>query len=60
MDFETQAARLREENPELNLGQLGALCDPPVSKPAFNHRMRKLTELAEGQKEAVGNEVPGM
>lgn len=55
-----EAARLREENPELNLGQLGALCDPPVSKSAFNHRMRKLTELAEGQKEAVGNEVPGM
>ena len=43
-----EAARLRLENPELNLSQLGALCDPPVSKSAFNHRMRKLMELAEG------------
>ena len=43
-----EAARLRLENPELNLAQLGALCDPPVSKSAFNHRMRKLMELAGG------------
>ena len=42
-----EAARLRTENPELNLSQLGALCDPPVSKSALNHRMRKLMELAE-------------
>lgn len=41
-----EAARLRMDNPELNLAQLGALCDPPVSKSAFNHRMRKLLELA--------------
>ncbi len=41
-----EAARLRMEHPELNLSQLGALCSPPVSKPAFNHRMRKLMELA--------------
>lgn len=42
-----EAARLRRENPELNLSQLAALCQPPVSKSAFNHRMRKLMELAE-------------
>ena len=41
-----EAARLRTENPELNLAQLGALCDPPVSKSALNHRMRKLMEIA--------------
>ena len=41
-----EAARLRVEHPELNLGQLGALCEPGVSKSAFNHRMRKLMELA--------------
>lgn len=45
-----EAARLRIENPELNLSQLGALCAPPVSKSAFNHRMRKLMELTEGSK----------
>lgn len=42
-----EAAKLRLDNPELNLAQLGALCDPAVSKSAFNHRMRKLMELAE-------------
>lgn len=41
-----EAARLRLSNPELTLAQLAALCDPPVSKSAFNHRMRKLMELA--------------
>lgn len=41
-----EAARLRLSNPELNLAQLGALCEPAVSKSAFSHRMRKLMELA--------------
>ena len=43
-----EAARLRMDHPELNLAQLGALCDPAVSKSALNHRMRKLMEMAEG------------
>lgn len=43
-----EAAWLRLANPELNLSQLGALCNPTVSKSAFNHRMRKLMELAKG------------
>lgn len=41
-----EAARLRLDNPELTLNQLAALCDPPVTKSAFNHRLRKLVELA--------------
>ncbi len=41
-----EAARLRMDHPELNLAQLGALCDPAVSKSALNHRMRKLMEMA--------------
>ena len=45
-----ETARLRTEHPELNLAQLGALCDPAVGKSALNHRMRKLMELAEGLK----------
>ena len=43
-----EAARLRVDNPELTLSQLAALCTPPVTKSCFNHRLRKLTELAEG------------
>ena len=42
-----EAAKLRIDNPELTLSQLAALCDPPVTKSAFNHRLRKLVELAD-------------
>ena len=42
-----ETARLRVDNPELTLSQLAELCDPPVSKSALNHRLRKLMELAE-------------
>ena len=40
------AARIREENPDLPLGQLCALCNPPVSKSGMHHRLHKLIELA--------------
>ncbi len=45
-----QAASARLENPEASLTELAALMEPPISKPAMNHRLKKLTELA---KEAV-------
>ena len=41
-----QTARLRQENPEATLSELAAMPDPPVSKSAMNHRMRKLIELS--------------
>ena len=41
-----EAVDLRMAHPELTLSQLAELCDPPVSKSAFNHRLRKLVELA--------------
>jgi len=40
-----EAARLRLEHPEDTLAQLAEQCDPPVSKSALNHRLRKLVEL---------------
>lgn len=43
-----EAAVLRRENPELTLTQLAELCDPPASKSALNHRLRKLLALARG------------
>ena len=43
-----EAACLRKEHPEATLSELAALCDPPVTKSAFNHRLRKLLTLAEG------------
>ncbi len=44
-----EAAALREQNPELNLMQLAALSDPPLTKSCLNHRLRKLMELAENE-----------
>ncbi len=41
-----EAARLRLDYPELSLTQLGELCDPPVTKSAFNYRLKKLIELS--------------
>ncbi len=45
-----QAAKAREENPEASLTELAAMMEPPITKPAMNHRLKKLQELA---KEAV-------
>ena len=39
-------AGLRMENPEANLNELAELFDPPLTKSALNHRLRKLVELA--------------
>lgn len=41
-----QAAELREENPEATLSELAGMTDPPISKPAMSHRMKKLIELS--------------
>ncbi|MBR7082265.1 MAG: DNA-binding protein WhiA [Oscillospiraceae bacterium] len=43
-----RTAELRIENPELSIGQLAELSEPPVSKSCMNHRLRKLVELSEG------------
>jgi hypothetical protein len=37
-----ETAALREAHPEATLSELSELVDPPVSKPAMSHRMRKL------------------
>ena len=41
-----QAATAREQNPEASLTELAALMEPPISKPAMNHRLKKLVESA--------------
>jgi len=40
-------ARLRLGNPEVSLRELGELSNPPLSKSAVNHRMRRLTDTAQ-------------
>lgn len=39
-------ARLRLENPDASLEQLGEMLQPPVGKSGVNHRMRKIMEFA--------------
>ena len=45
-----QAVIAREQNPEASLTELAAMMEPPITKPAMNHRLKKLVELP---KEAV-------
>lgn len=40
-----EAAALRLAHPEDTLAQLAERCDPPVTKSALNHRLRKLVEM---------------
>ena len=42
-----QAAQAREENPELSLTELAAMMEPPITKPAMNHRLKKLVTMAQ-------------
>lgn len=41
-----QAALAREENPAASLTELAAMMEPPITKPAMNHRLKKLVEMA--------------
>ncbi len=42
-----QIARIRLEEPEASLKELGEMLDPPIGKSGVNHRLRKLSELAD-------------
>ena len=41
-----QAAVAREQNPEASLTELAALMEPPISKPAMNHRLKQLVRMS--------------
>lgn len=40
-------AKLRIENPEVSIKELGQLLDPPLSKSGTNHRLKKLSAMYE-------------
>ena len=42
-----EMAKVRLENPDMPLGELGNLLDPKIGKSGVNHRLRKLSEIAE-------------
>ena len=41
-----QAAAARLENPAASLTELAAMMEPPITKPAMNHRLKKLVAMA--------------
>ena len=41
-----QAIEAREEHPEASLAELAALMNPAISKPAMNHRLKRIVALA--------------
>ena len=43
-----ETAKLRLENPDMGLKELGEISNPPLGKSAVNHRLRRLMEIAEG------------
>ena len=42
-----ETAMVRLEYPEASLKELGAMLNPPVGKSGVNHRLRKLSEIAQ-------------
>ena len=52
-----QIAELRMQYPEATLKELGMMLNPQVGKSGVNHRLRKLSELADELREKQGGEV---
>ena len=50
-----EMARVRLENPDGTLKELGEALDPPVGKSGVNHRLRKLSLLAEELRSGSGS-----
>ena len=48
-----EIAELRLSYPELSLKELGEMLDPPIGKSGVNHRLRKLSEIAESLPDVI-------
>ncbi|MBR6281944.1 MAG: hypothetical protein IKR14_05520, partial [Lachnospiraceae bacterium] len=46
-----EIAEVRLENPDTPLKDLGNLLNPPVGKSGVNHRLRRISEIAERLRE---------
>ena len=42
-----QIAQIRLENPDMSLAQMGKLLENPIGKSGVNHRLKKISEIAE-------------
>ncbi len=45
-----EMALIRLENPDATLPELGKIFDPPLGKSGVNHRLRKLSEMADNER----------
>ena len=52
-----QVAELRLENIDMPLKDLGSLLNPPIGKSGVNHRLRKLSSIAESIKERQKEDI---
>ena len=52
-----ETALLRLEYPQASLKELGALFSPPVGKSGVNHRLRKISGIAEQLREGKEEQV---
>lgn len=48
-------ALLRLENPDVSLSELGAMLDKPVGRSGANHRLRRISEIADAMREERGD-----
>ncbi len=53
-----QMAQIRLENMDLSLKDLGAMMDPPIGKSGVNHRLAKLSSIAQKLREKENEIVP--
>ena len=42
-----QVAEIRLEENDISLKEIGEMLDPPIGKSGVNHRLRKLSEMAD-------------
>ncbi|NLU53098.1 MAG: DNA-binding protein WhiA [Clostridiaceae bacterium] len=49
-----EIARLRMENPDVSLLELGKMLRPPLSKSGVNHRLRKIDKISEDLRKRYG------
>lgn len=55
-----EMARLRVQEPEASLAELGQLLDPPLGKSGVNHRLRRLMDIAQTLPQEAPLEEPAV
>lgn len=50
-------AQVRLDNPDASLQELGELMEPPLGKSGVNHRLRKISQIADELRDNLGKEI---